>query len=284
MTTFSQRYGHKPVKIKIQINSIDDDLRNNLWNALKISYWDTIEESIGMYGGYYLSDHRNANLQLLCNKLWLNFFKSPLDQLPDEWSKVHDFLRKFFFECTWNEVYDFIEFIAQNHPNDDKNRFFISTCNIFLEREVSAYRFVNKTIARITSEEEIKSIDQALTVKILPVKEHLESALRMLTDRKKSDYRNSIKESISAVEAHVKKVTGSDKGTLGELLTLLEKRKQLHSALKSAFSSLYGYTSDAEGIRHALLDEDQVTFEEAKFMLVTCSAFVNYVSGTLKVQ
>jgi len=49
-------------------------------------------------------------------------------------------------------------------------------------------------------------------------------------------------------------------------------------SLKRAFDSLYGYTSSAEGIRHALLDDKStLSFEDAKFMLVSCSAFVNYL-------
>jgi len=36
-------------------------------------------------------------------------------------------------------------------------------------------------------------------------------------------------------------------------------------------------TSDADGIRHALLDESKLGYDEAKFMLVSCSAFVNYL-------
>jgi len=47
--------------------------------------------------------------------------------------------------------------------------------------------------------------------------------------------------------------------------------------LKKGFSNLYGYTSSAEGIRHALLEEAKLNFEDAKFMLVSCSAFVNYL-------
>ena len=61
---------------------------------------------------------------------------------------------------------------------------------------------------------------------------------------------------------------------------MLEKRIKLHGALKSAFNSLYGYTSGAKGIRHALLEEANLTFDEAKFMLVSCSAFINYLKGT----
>jgi hypothetical protein len=40
---------------------------------------------------------------------------------------------------------------------------------------------------------------------------------------------------------------------------------------------LYGYTSDTHGIRHALKDDSQPNAEDAKFMLVSCSAFVNYL-------
>jgi len=51
----------------------------------------------------------------------------------------------------------------------------------------------------------------------------------------------------------------------------------MHHALIKGFSSLYGYTSEADGIRHALLEEPHVGFDEAKYMLVSCSAFVNYL-------
>jgi hypothetical protein len=51
----------------------------------------------------------------------------------------------------------------------------------------------------------------------------------------------------------------------------------MHGAFKSALSGLYGYTSDENGIRHAMLDEPNLTAAEATFMLVACSAFTNYL-------
>jgi hypothetical protein len=110
-----------------------------------------------------------------------------------------------------------------------------------------------------------------------PVNAHLKKALDLLSDRKKPDYRNSIKESISAVEAICNLITSNTKATLGQALKEIEEKAKLHSALKKAFNSLYGYTSDAEGIRHALLDESSLDFEDAKFMLVSCSGFINYL-------
>jgi hypothetical protein len=103
--------------------------------------------------------------------------------------------------------------------------------------------------------------------------------LELLSDRTTPDYRNSIKESISAVESLVARTLKAEKGTLGQLIKRLEDEIGLHPALKTAFNSLYGYTSDESGIRHALTEGDKVDFHDAKFMLVVCAAFVNFVKG-----
>jgi len=73
--------------------------------------------------------------------------------------------------------------------------------------------------------------------------------------------------------------TGSNKADLDKCLKRIEKegKIELHGALKQAFSRLYAYTSDEKGIRHALLDEPALDFEDARFMLVSCSAFINYL-------
>jgi len=83
---------------------------------------------------------------------------------------------------------------------------------------------------------------------------------------------------LSAVEAICILLTGQKKATLGQALKLLKQNKiEIHPALEKSFSNLYGYTSDADGIRHALLEDPNLDFEDAKFMLVSCSAFVNYL-------
>ena len=67
------------------------------------------------------------------------------------------------------------------------------------------------------------------------------------------------------------------KATLGDAIKKLEKDNSFHPAFISALDKLYGYSSGVSGIRHSLLDSDTVDFADAKFMLVACSAFVNYV-------
>jgi hypothetical protein len=291
--------GFKPIKTIIQVDSMDDALRNGLWNALTLIYWrhiahDTFFKYHKEVSSYYRYDDPTDEFANLISNLWVNYFKRSLHDLPGAWKvnfypsqkPVYEEIRGYFFSCEWYEVYDFVEFIPNNytsHLYSDRNVKFLKYCNYIMEREVSAYRFVNTQIVRVTSEEEIASIEEAIATadKFTPVSMHMKQALDLLADRKSPDYRNSIKESISAVESLCSLITENNKATLGQALKKLDEKVVLHPSLKKAFDSLYGYTSDADGIRHALLHESNLEFEDAKFMLVACSAFINYLKAKL---
>lgn len=266
--SFSERHGYKPVRDVVQRESIDDDLRIGLWNVMEVVFW---------------ADRREWNREQpggpkdIAIPIWVNHLKERIDTIPFSWQRTIDRLRSYFFECQWYEVYDFVEFLT--HVDDSARNSFMDLCNTMLEREMSAYRFVGGRLVEVTSGVEIDEIETALATSessLVGAHMHLKAALGHLADRTSPDYRNSIKESISAVESVVKTVSGAT-GTLGAALNVLEQKVEIHPALKGAFSKLYGYTSDAEGIRHALMDEPNLAFEDAKFMLVSCSAFVNYV-------
>lgn len=152
--------------------------------------------------------------------------------------------------------------------------------NDTFERELVGYRFLNSLVTPITDEAELNAIKQALA-EDSNARDHLHKAVKLFSDRDAPDYANSIKESVTAVEAlcaNITGVTGKD-STLGSALQhLTDAGVAIHPALQRAFSNLYGYTSDAMGIRHAgQIDGESATFAEAKFMLVACSAFVNYL-------
>lgn len=266
---FSQRHGLTPIKSVIQVDAMDDELRNGLWNAFFSIYVEYVNS------GYYPFNYSEA--AKLVRKIWRDFYKEAVDTIPEYFPEIRERMRKRFYSAEWYKVYDFIEFIADNTP-ERKSHDFINACNSVLEKEVSAYRFVGGQLTKITSEQEIIAIEEALrsTEPLVTVKEHLKTALSLLSDRKSPDYRNSIKESISAVESLSNLISGA-KSTLGQALKVVETKVALHPALKNSFDSLYGYTNDASGIRHALLDEPNLNFEDAKFMLVSCSGFVNYL-------
>jgi hypothetical protein len=267
MARFSERMGLRPIKDMIQRDSMDDDLRNALWSLIYTCYFKAL-------------GHRNAvsdygSLERLATALWMSFFKLPLDQIPWGVSDLEKGLRSWFFdEADYLEVYDFVEFIGEHGHVEH----FPEICNVMLERERSAYRFIEKQLTPITSEEELATIERAMsetTGKLAVVHTHLRSSLEMLADRRQPDYRNSIKESVSAVEALVNLINGSKGTTLGQALKKLDPEP--HGALKAGFLSLYGWTSDDSGIRHALIDEPTVGLPEAQFMLSACSAFISYL-------
>jgi hypothetical protein len=206
------------------------------------------------------------------------------DHIPDNNSVTRERLAEWFFTASWNETYDLIEILLDALDGiRGRERFqeghAEAWLNIYLEREMSGYRSVNRQLVPITSSIEIFEIEQASRPKMgfEGVAAHIDSALSLLGKKPEPDYRNSIKESISAVEAAAILVTGDKKADLDKALATLEQKGALHGALKSGVSKLYGYTSDEDGIRHAILTESNVGFAEAQFMLVACSAFCNFL-------
>lgn len=268
---FSERNGYREVKIVLDKEELSIETINILW-TLVLELIIDFRNNDGQYGNH-------SELTTYFRDLYIHFFKLPIDKMPKSYGQVDKFeakreLRDWFFKSEWDLILDFIEFTASYHIDFEK------TSNQFLKREMSAYRFVEGKIIEINSKEEIVEIENAIknADKFSSVKTHLKQALDLLSDRKTPDYRNSIKESISSVESLAKIITNNDKTTLGQALKEIENKHQIPGSLKSAFSALYGYTSDESGIRHSLLESSvSVDIEEARFMLITCSAFVNYL-------
>ena len=154
--------------------------------------------------------------------------------------------------------------------------------NQVLEKESAGYRFVGGEITAISDKQEIESIETALADNAFPgVQGHLRRALELFSDRKNHDYRNSIKESISAVESLAKSITSNENASLGDALAEIERSGEIHGALKKGFSSLYGYTRYADGIRPSMIDDPNLTAGDAIYFLVSCSAFINYLKSKI---
>jgi hypothetical protein len=274
--TFSERLGLKPVKNVVQTDSMDSALQNRLWNVFATSIWKETDRL------YSLQDSKNRDLLQLCQSLWHDYFKIPVDTLPGRTVEVIERIREHFFNCQWNEVYDLIEFISSSYSqiNFLWRVTTIPKINSILESELSGYRFIDGKFAPITSKESNVAIETAIenAKELFPnTSAHLRQAITLLARKPQPDFRNSIKESISAVESLCAAITGQPGATLGQALKVIDADAKLHGALRSAFEKLYGYTSDADGIRHALMEESSLEQEDAIFMLVSCSAFVSYV-------
>jgi hypothetical protein len=68
-------------------------------------------------------------------------------------------------------------------------------------------------------------------------------------------------------------------GDFSKALAKLEAKTSIHSSLKQGFIKIYGFTSDEQGIRHALVEKNAPEVDEtgALFKIGACSAFVSYL-------
>lgn len=262
MKLFSERYGYINPKEVIVREEITEPILNSILNWLHM-YYKKAEAF----------DHLNIEIHL-----WLFFFNERIDSL-----KRGDFIKEYLLDSNnaWYKKFDLIEMLCTYASLlSPKANLHIESLNKEFERHNFAYRVVNNRIVEITSKEEIESIDKALTTPVDGVKTHLQTALKLMSaSQGKPDYRNSIKESISAVECLCREITGTN--TLDDALKcLIKKGIVINPQMKQGFEKLYYYTSDKRtGIRHALMDDENApTSAEATYMLITCSAFINYIN------
>jgi hypothetical protein len=284
--TFAERMGIANPK-EMQINGMNRALHNGLWNIVS----------------WYRHDLVLGDLQEEYDtRIWVHFLNETHDTFEghfhdgngSSWLKI----RAWFFRnaTPWFRIYELLEFIVNlriRHREFDYERMrtaFLPSINELLERENAGYRLVGSKFAPITNAEELQAIDEAIqspTSALRPVSMHVQQALDHLSDREHPDYRNSIKESISAVEALCRLICAPiapELKTLGPLLEKTTRELGLNPDLRDGFKLIYKYTNDDDGIRHALKDEGQPSQEDARFMLITCSAFVNYITEKARKQ
>lgn len=266
---FSERIGVSQPQV-LQINNMSQGLRVALWNI--------IQELV-----FISTDHKWMDRFQL---VYREYFRWPTDEVPYNYSMALKTIKDWHFkDAAWFEIYNFIEYLILN-----SSRFFLGdrlkkllpfSVNAVLEEENSGFRAVSGILTPITNNLELDEVTSASSEtnneKINVIHTHIKSAVELISKKPNPDYRNSIKESISAVEAAVKIITNVSGGGVKDALNVLEKEMPIHGSMKDGIIKLYGWTSNADGIRHGLLEESTVGFDEAKYMLVMCSAFVNYL-------
>lgn len=262
MSVFSERYGY--VEKPLQLEHMTQELRNRIWNTYRC---EISSDFVGL-DSHYLEEIMDA-----CGLTFVSVYTE-----IDLKSNLESF-HKWFMQTEWYRIYDFVEiymgFLQKEERKNTRRSF-----NEVLKAENAGYRVVGNQIVPITNESEISCIESAQKTAYDSVNMHIKKATELFSRRPLPDYENSIKESISAVEAICSIITGSSgkNATLGKTIKKLKECGiHIHPSMESAFSSLYGYASDEDGIRHGGIDFSNVPSEDAKYMLVSCSAFVNYL-------
>ena len=278
---FSDRNNIKPINKTMQFYDFDQDTRIKIHNAISrllnicydlFSYDFRAEEFISEY---------------CCE----NLFNISITSSKCSYDYVIRLIQETIENNTYGDVLDVVEFICTDLLDavlnkTEKTYFkkeyqFKKIMNHLFETEYVGYRFVNDIILPVTNNDEIDSIESASQSPYLSVNQSIIKASSYLSEKNK-DYENSIKESITALETLCSIITKNEKGTLGQLIDEIEKTKHIHPALKDAISKLYGFASDAPGIRHGGTESNaDIRFEDAKLVLLICSSLINYFIETI---
>lgn len=139
----------------------------------------------------------------------------------------------------------------------------------------------NREIISKRTIEEIKIINEVLETKDLKEKRHIENATKHLFSENLKSYDESVTEICKAIEHMFQKILGVEKGTLGSLLSQIEKKQniKIHEAYKGALRKLYGWASDA-GARHSnQLFPNGATKEEAELFYFWSISFIRYIKN-----
>lgn len=269
--TFSQRHGIREVPGPPQLEEISPQARNSLWSAL----WRHLE------GTAEATDYDRY-----LGEPWRTVLASVHQELNGE--PLDDFdkrLRGWRLSCKtvlrsqpYHECFDLLETIMR-HP-ECPGEFVQEVAEIFQHQlacriDTSYLPTVIPAATKQESDTLLRALQDLEDAGLGGAAKHLREAGQRII---RQDWPGGVRESIHAVESVARQVAPGSADTLREALAVLVRQQGLHGALKKGFGALYGYASDEQGIRHALLeDESKVTQDEAIYMIGACAAFCSYL-------
>ena len=268
--TFSQAQGYDDVPGPLKLEELPSRARTQIWNIFYIFIDDT-KTPFANVGGVWR------------DILFAKYVR--LDELPvDEWDDSIEYhrrkLRYSIENLPFNQVFDLIQFVIRDATcppefiNAMKRTFTLCRLAYTIDEEKPP------TIIPAVTETEGNSIVESLQLLRRAGLEGSATHLRKASECiNHNDWAGSIRESIHAVESVARQLDPEASKSLGPALASLAKRQALHPALKKGLNDLYGYTSDEQGIRHALMDRSnaKVGMDEAVFMLGACASFASYL-------
>ena len=281
--TFSRRYEYEPLPEPMRLEELSDDLRREVWNTTR-QFLKAIKG-----GGYYFSSEVERFMEHVLGRV----LKKPEDDIDTSYDQVHDLFKQILLAHDFNVVLDLIETVVNEGKQREIAPHYIILANrieAVFESHAAAYRLFLVDIDAAhslfqffpqSSEEQGKATQQAIKIihdgGMTGAATHLRDATKKIRD---GDFAGSVADSIHAVESVARRIDPNANKTLGPALTSLTKAGAIkHQALTGAFSQLYGYTNDEQGIRHALLEKDSpaVDIDEAVFMFGACASFAAYL-------
>ena len=269
--TFSQVHGYEDLPGPLALEELSFEARLRLWDVLYILTRLPDPHRSELQGGW----------RRIAIALHSEFRMRPVDEVTYSRSVFWSAYKQgILYDLEFNRVFDVLQIIMR-HP-ECPSEFSAAVKGIFENCQLAYCIDTNgpPTILPMSTRQEGEALGKAIRTLREAGLEGAETHLRKGAELiNQSDWSGSIRESIHSVESIARILAPDSASTLAPALKSLEERKHVHPALKDAFSKLYGYTSDEDGIRHALMDSSDSPSgrDEAVFMLGACASFASYL-------
>ena len=274
--SFSQAQGYEEIPGPLKLEELPKDARTRIWNLFLGHLEKSMGTDIALGGSWIAGD-------------WAHVFRAEhatfdaigaLDDWRTDFRPFCKDLRTRIESQPFNKVFDLIQFVLR-HPRCPRG-FVTEMRRTFVDSHLAYTIDVGPppTIFPAATPEEgvavVNSLELLRQAGLDGSASHLRQASECINE---GDWAGSVRESIHAVESVARQLDPEAAQTLGPALKSIERRGALHPALKKAFDTLYGYTSNEHGIRHALLDQTDTKagLAEAVFMLGACASFASYL-------
>lgn len=271
--SFKYREGYADLPPLPEKEILPQALKNLIWKFFNEkyihSYYDCRENYRDFFSDYFMNDD-NISHESITGQFVFELTKAMINNSP--FYMTMDFIERFLRWPEFHQHKDFFsKLFSKHHPS----------WKILFEGKITQFHYALNDQEPLTIQsayEDLKAnnFGGGLT--------HLVQAVKFFNE---SQWNDSIRESITAVESVCKNINGKveDKDTLTKaLISLRNKGIYIHEKLYNGIVNLYGYSNDEKGIRHALIKADhQCDAADAQFMLGACSAFISYLCAKAEI-
>lgn len=285
---FSERYGY--IARKLQYEYLNEFSKAHLWDEINYYF---LQKAQNMHDEsdheYKIDKECFVHASSFYYNLHRNFWGKSNDDFLHEPSRATSGIKNVVMNTMWHNVFDVIEALIRISdeliPNKKRHKAFLKEFhaainNVFQEQRC-AYRLIDGVILPNVNNIEVVTITNALvdTDSIMTVNAHLEQAIKHYSDRQNPDYRNAIKESISALESLLKIIAGTRSATFDGALKSIVRNNTvvINEQLQESMKSLYAWTNSEGGVRHGLKGDSKIDNDDAKLAITSCCSYVSYL-------
>ena len=274
--SFSQAHGYEELPQPLKLEELPKEARVHIWNVF-YSHMRTCRSVDLMMAR---PDQIEREWEAILRQVHLWHCDRPLDEWDRRFHVVRDDLKSRILQLPFNEVFDLIQFVMRQsgcpHEFSEKMKEAFAYCRLAYTITEDKPPTVIPAVTKTEGETIVTALSELNTAGLAGSATHLRKSAECIN---RSAWADSIRESIHAVESVARRISPHKSHTLTQALKSINQDDSLHPGLIEACKRLYGYTSDEQGVRHALLDRkvSRVGRDEAVFMLGACASFASYL-------